>query len=151
LRERSDDVIPLAQRFLRQCEEGRPLTLSRAVVVLLNEYHYPGNVRELRNVIADAALRCTGPELLARHVLPRLDADIAVSDTRRQTDQEALYSLPLKDAAVRLEQEYCRKYLPWILESCNNNLTQAASKAGIDPKTFRRKWEECGLEKLSTR
>lgn len=152
LRERKDDVTPLAEHFLRQYAEGRAIRLSRLVVVLLNEYHFPGNVRELKNVVADGVLRCTGPELLARHVLPRLDAEARVPGANlQQPEEETLFTLTLKDAVVQLEQKYCREYLPWLLRSCNNNLTQAAMKAGIDPKTFRRKWEECGLGKLSTR
>ncbi len=59
LRERRDDVAPLAERFLRTSARKlgiEPPTLSRAQMKALEEYAWPGNVRELQNVIERAAI-----------------------------------------------------------------------------------------------
>lgn len=66
LRERVEDVVPLAMHFLEMiCSElGRdPLTLSKQHIVTLQKHHWPGNVRELRNVMERAVILTRGPRL----------------------------------------------------------------------------------------
>ena len=64
LRERKEDVIPLAGKFLRRAtvdlKQHEPFTLARATEEKLVNYHWPGNIRELRNVIERAALFARG-------------------------------------------------------------------------------------------
>jgi transcriptional regulator with PAS, ATPase and Fis domain len=67
LRERRGAVAPLARKFLTEfAARNRPdlRGLSPDVVRALEEYHWPGNVRQLRNVIERAAALCTGPDVL---------------------------------------------------------------------------------------
>jgi PAS domain S-box-containing protein len=74
LRERGDDVVQIASHFLeRTCQEfgHRPLTLSRQQAALLKRYDWPGNIRELKNVIERAVI-------LSRGKVLRLD--LAMSD-----------------------------------------------------------------------
>jgi transcriptional regulator with GAF, ATPase, and Fis domain len=74
LRERGDDVVQLASHFLeRTCQEfgHPPLTLSRQQAALLKRYDWPGNIRELKNVIERAVI-------LSRGKVLRLD--LAMSD-----------------------------------------------------------------------
>jgi DNA-binding NtrC family response regulator len=68
LRERTADLAVLAANFLRTA--ARPLTLAPATVALLERHDWPGNLRELRNVLEYAAAVCTGPVILPAH-LPR--------------------------------------------------------------------------------
>jgi len=66
LRERREDVLLLAEHFLRRfaAEHGRgPLSLSREARRLLDEYSFPGNVRELENLIERAVTLSDGPEV----------------------------------------------------------------------------------------
>jgi len=58
LREREDDISTLATHFLEQCTAamGRPITLSKEVCSILYRYNWPGNIRELENVILGAAV-----------------------------------------------------------------------------------------------
>jgi DNA-binding NtrC family response regulator len=70
LRERPDEVEPLAQRFLLEAVragggKGRPPRLSAEAVELLRGYSWPGNARELRNMIERALVWCDGPEITA--------------------------------------------------------------------------------------
>jgi len=66
LRERGDDVVQLAVHFLeRTCQEfgHRPLTLSQQQAALLKRYNWPGNIRELKNVIERAVILSQGKVL----------------------------------------------------------------------------------------
>ncbi|TMA23000.1 MAG: AAA family ATPase, partial [Deltaproteobacteria bacterium] len=72
LRERTDDILPLAETFLEELSQsmGRPATgISRDAREWLLSYSWPGNVRELRNAIERAILLCDGA-LIAREHLP---------------------------------------------------------------------------------
>ena len=74
LRARGDDVLQIASHFLeRTCQEfgHRPLTLSKQQAALLKRYDWPGNIRELKNVIERAVI-------LSRGKVLRLD--LAMSD-----------------------------------------------------------------------
>jgi len=68
LRERTDDIPPLVNHFLSKYSEesGRsPLTIHPEAMRLLLDYHWPGNIRELENVIERAVILCTGEQILA--------------------------------------------------------------------------------------
>ena len=62
---------------------------------------------------------------------------------------ERLFSLPQKEAVDEVEKDFDRVYLPRKLKEARGNVTRAARAAGLDPKTFRRKWEQAGLGRLS--
>jgi DNA-binding NtrC family response regulator len=68
LRERPADIPALAANFLRTA--GRPLAVSPETLALLQRHDWPGNLRELRNVLEYAAAVCTGSAILPPH-LPR--------------------------------------------------------------------------------
>lgn len=89
LRERADDVLQIASHFLeRTCQEfgHPPLTLSRQQAALLKRYEWPGNIRELKNVIERAVI-------LSRGKVLRLD--LAMSDIlTAAADHEPAHILP---------------------------------------------------------
>jgi DNA-binding NtrC family response regulator len=78
LRERREDVLALAQHFIRKYNEenGRHVSDQPApeVLALLEQYSWPGNVRELENVIERAVVIAPGPEV-TRECLPAEIAD----------------------------------------------------------------------------
>src|SRR5690606_15299952 len=100
LRERGDDVIQLAQHFLEKtCQDfGRPpLQLSRQQAMLLQRYDWPGNIRELKNVIERAVI-------LSRVKVLRLD--LAMADILTAPQAASAASRPdaaeiLTDAQIR--------------------------------------------------
>ena len=102
LRERGDDVVQIASHFLeRTCQEfgHRPLTLSRQQAALLKRYDWPGNIRELKNVIERAVI-------LSRGKVLRLDlamSDILIAPTIRddESGHESNGTQLLTDAALR--------------------------------------------------
>ncbi len=67
LRERNEDIELLANALLPRVSQGRTLRLNPAALLWLQTYPFPGNVRELRNLLERAALLCDGEEIDARH------------------------------------------------------------------------------------
>jgi len=100
LRERGDDVVQLAMHFLElACQDfgHPPLTLSRKQAALLKRYDWPGNIRELKNVIERAVILSRGKvlrlDLAMANILSGSDADTtkpddAGSGTQVLTEQE---------------------------------------------------------------
>ena len=68
LRERRSDIPLLAESLLTRVSAERRLRLSREAKDLLNRYDYPGNVRELRNILERASLLCDGDSIEASHL-----------------------------------------------------------------------------------
>ena len=68
LRERRDDVLTLAEALLPRVSNGRHLRLSGDAVRWLRDYRFPGNVRELRNLLERACLLCDGDEIELSHL-----------------------------------------------------------------------------------
>jgi two-component system response regulator HydG len=67
LRERRDDILPLAAGFLREFT-GATTELMREAMEVLRRHDWPGNVRELRNVLERALIMCEGPVIDAAHL-----------------------------------------------------------------------------------
>jgi transcriptional regulator with PAS, ATPase and Fis domain len=68
LRERGEDVILLAEALLERVSGRHPLSLAEEVAAWLRLYHFPGNVRELRNLLERASLLCDGDEIRLQHL-----------------------------------------------------------------------------------
>jgi PAS domain S-box-containing protein len=148
LRARGDDVIQLASHFLeRTCQDfgHRPLTLSKQQAVLLKRYDWPGNIRELKNVIERAVILSQGKVL-------RLD--LAMSDI---LNAPAAPSLAVKDAETpfmtELEmREFERKNTVLALELAQWRVSGpngAAKLLGIKPTTLTDRMKKFKLRKPS--
>ncbi len=100
LRERGDDVVQLAQHFLEQtCKDfGRDiLTLTRAQAAILRTYDWPGNVREMKNVIERAVILSQGKVLRLDLSMPALRTDSPESQVATAEKTEILTEKELKD------------------------------------------------------
>jgi DNA-binding NtrC family response regulator len=121
LRERVEDIVPIAEAFIAELNPvlGRKVQgLSPEAVRILEAYSWPGNIRELRNVIERAMILARGelirPEHLPREIRP----------------QRAGESGPLSLAEV--EAAHIRK----VVEQCGGNLKKAAELLGIARSTL---------------
>ncbi len=115
LRERPEDVLPLARRFLaffaRAANRPTPELASQAELALQG-YAWPGNVRELRNVIERATILFPAqrlalealPERIAAHAspLPRLGGDFTIEQIERDHIERVLARAPSLDDAARI-------------------------------------------------
>ena len=101
LRDRREDIPPLAAHFLRLASERfgrRPRTLSPAAVEALEAYRWPGNVRELKNLIERLMILCPAEEI-RREDLP---AEIRDAELSAPLPEDA----PLRDARDDFERRY---------------------------------------------
>ncbi|HUJ56998.1 MAG TPA: sigma-54 dependent transcriptional regulator [Kofleriaceae bacterium] len=115
LRERPEDILPLARRFLaffaRAAARATP-ELSPAAASALERYTWPGNVRELRNVIERATIlfpaHTLGPEALPERIaahgspVPRLGGDFTLDQIEREHVERVLARTPTLDDAARI-------------------------------------------------
>ncbi len=132
LRERSEDIVPLARHYLELCrtQQGRPsLELSpRAIEALVGE-KWPGNLRQLRNGIERAVILAPGPMLEPE--------DIGIIDERRVT------RAPILGGNVTIE-ELEIEHIARVISRAPS-LEVAARILGIDPTTLQRKRKRHGL------
>ncbi|MCW8142104.1 MAG: sigma-54-dependent Fis family transcriptional regulator, partial [Planctomycetota bacterium] len=137
LRERPEDVEPLARHFIERfgVELRSPVRrLSPEAVRLLQRYPWPGNVRELRNTIERAVLLCDGPELDTEH----LHLDLA----RASRALEPGFRLPDGGLVLR---DLERDLLQQALEHARGNQTEAARLLGMSRDQVRYRVEKHGL------
>jgi two-component system response regulator HydG len=135
LRERGEDILPLAHRFLQQAARrlGRDVrgidpTAARALLA----HDWPGNVRELGNAIERAV------------ALTRFDTIVA-TDLPEKVRQPSPKPAPATAAAALLPlEEVERRHILHVLQAVSDNRGRAANILGIDPKTLYRKLRAWG-------
>ncbi len=94
LRERREDILPLAHQILADLTQNRA-RLSASVAVCLESYSWPGNVRELRNAMERAALLCRGDLIVPEHLPARIrpgapaSLSLASADAKKLDEVEA--------------------------------------------------------------
>ena len=124
LRERKDDILPLAYMLLNKHSPNKPLQLSENVRKRLTSFHWPGNVRELENVIQRAIIFASGgiveEEMIGLDEIEHIDYHEATNLT---TDLKSH------------EQELILQ----ALKSENGNRKVVADRLGISPRTLRYK------------
>jgi sigma-54-specific transcriptional regulator len=150
LRERRADILPLAQYFLGVYGERLglkdPALSAEAVDVLVSGHSWPGNTRELENVIHHALLVCRGnvvrPEDLR---LSPLGLRIATSDPTGPFEAlcEALLAL-FEDGRPNLYAEIETAITRTAYEFCHRNQVQTAQLLGISRNIVRAKLMQCG-------
>jgi DNA-binding NtrC family response regulator len=135
LRERSTDVPLLLQHFLDRANEriGKKYRVDKPFVDCLMAYNWPGNIRELENVIERAVALADGT-LLRAEDLP---------DTILNFHPETA-DLNARDLRSVVEDSE-RKHIERVLKETNNNKRLAARILGIDLTTLYRKMEKLGL------
>ncbi len=148
LRERTDDISIITAYFLDTFSRsfGRDFkALSPEATTLLEEYHWPGNIRELRNVIERICIMNYGPTLQPEH-LPqeiRKVAQMASSLSDHQSAQAAQLPVDtgLDDAVMNFEKEIIRQ----ALEKTRGNVLQTAAMLKIPRGTLRYKMDKYEL------
>ena len=142
LRERLADVPQLAEHFLDRVVARHGLdakVLSDESVRSLLAYDYPGNVRELENIIERAVINA-GPAVEV--ISPtHLFGEGASTHSQSELNQTFL-DLPFKNAVAALERELIRR----ALEASGNNRAEAARRLGINRRLLYSKMEEHGIE-----
>jgi two-component system nitrogen regulation response regulator NtrX len=137
LRERREDIAPLARHFLLQFSAGfgrKPKALSLAAVEALESYRWPGNVRELKNLIERLMILCPGEEI-RREDLPAeiRDAELAAAPPAGAS---------LRDA----RDDFERRYILASLKRHRGNVTRTAEALDVERSNLHRKLKSYGIE-----
>jgi DNA-binding NtrC family response regulator len=119
LRERGDDVLVLARRFLKRLNGDADVEVPTELEALLRSYSWPGNVRELRNVVERYVL------LGLRDRNRLLDAD------QHQPKERNLALLPYHEARTFALERFEREYFPALMVRAGGVLTRAAQMADL--------------------
>jgi len=139
LRQRREDIPLLVQDFLRHhtvASRKRITGISRRVMNRLIEYHWPGNIRQLQNVLEKAFVLATG------RVIERVDLPDAGPPTQKDEDRISP-DLTLRQWLNGQE----RQYLLYKLDSFRGRIGETAKNSGLDVKTLYRKMRFYGLDK----
>jgi len=142
LRERRDDIPLLSRFFLARmaAETGLDSTsLSPAALKKLGSYHYPGNVRELENILERAFTLSEDSQICERDLSISNEAQVEPSQDRPSI---ALNGQSLDEFLENIEKELLLK----ALDQCRWNKTAAAESLGISFRSFRYRLKKLGLD-----
>ena len=135
LRSRSNDVVLLAEHFLRRyaAESGFPKKrLSAGAAAKLKAYHWPGNVRELRNVIERLAILVPGEVI---------DVEDVQLGARTEPAAGIATNLPLREA----RDEFEKQYILARLREFAGNVSRTADALGVERSNLYRKLNAYGI------
>ncbi len=136
LRDRGNDILLLAQHFIRQLARrfNKSVTgLAQPAALCLLAYHWPGNVRELRNTIERAIV-------LSHH--DQLTVEDLPEQIRHPAGEPPLPSSVVEEGRILPLEEVERRYIHQVLSQLDGNRTLAARLLGVDRKTLYRKLKE---------
>jgi two-component system, NtrC family, response regulator HydG len=144
LRERREDIIPLAIHFTAQYAQQyslppRPLAQDARRALLAHDW--PGNVRELRNCIERALVLADGDEIAARDLPATVSGSTAVL---RPADAVAA-SLPFADARERALLDFEKGFLAAALERHDGNISATARAVGLHRQSLQKLLRKLGL------
>lgn len=136
LRERGDDILLLAEHFLSQfCAKARRDTpqLSASAKKRLLSHHWPGNIRELRNMMERLAYLTDGHKINAN--------DLDFVNSPSNSDTGIPMDLPLTEATRLFQVDYIQRHI----ERARGNMTDAAAKMGLHRSNLYRKMKQLGM------
>ena len=135
LRERSEDIAPLVAAVLRRLSGDTPPRLSAAALKALEFYSFPGNVRELENILERATALCSGDS-------------IEVDDL--QLGPEEIHDAGIEGRGSETLDEYLnrleRQAILEALQKAEGNRTAAARLLGVTFRSMRYRLERLGIE-----
>ncbi len=139
LRERADDIPLLARRFLERLnrQNGSRLRFSEESIDRLTRYDYPGNIRELENIVERAFTLCEGDTIRADDIV----AAPPLPDDGDSDSYQPGIDLPLDDHLAQIE----RQALEDAIRRTGGNKTEAASLLGMTFRSLRYKLKKYGL------
>ena len=153
LRDRGDDILDIARRFLADyaSEEGKEFAdFDPGVELILRSYEWPGNVRQLQNVLRNIVVLNEGTSVTAEMLPPPLSTVVPRSTIAAPVARPAAPAgtappaVPRSKAEIRELWEVEKEAIETAIALCGGNIPQAAGYLGIAPSTIYRKrmsWE----------
>ena len=130
LRERIDDIPVLVENFINQfCQENgkSSIKVDSATLTLLKKYRWPGNIRELGNIVERSCLMCRGDTMLPSHLF--FDKELHRNEKEAPRMSGTIYEME-------------KELIMQTLEEVSGNKTKAADSLGISIRTLRNKLNE---------
>ena len=159
LRERKEDIPALVESYFDDFKTQIPTKatcVAPEAMQVLNQYAWPGNIRELINVVERAVLLCDGheittedfPSAIAGSVAPKTSASLIrlASEPLAELDK-AWLSRSLAQSRRAWIAAFERAYLSGLLRETGGKVGQTASRANIDPRSLYSKMKQHGLRK----
>ncbi|SMC73549.1 sigma-54 interaction domain-containing protein [Papillibacter cinnamivorans] len=150
IRDRRKDIVPLASLFLNQyntrygCSKRFDDDLLRA----MEDYTWPGNVREIKNVVERMVIASSSVCLTREDLM--LDAEAGQSRMEEKVSPQAAlqYLAEEEDRSMaELTREFEKRHIRKVLESCDYNVAAAAKKLKVHPSGLYKKLKSYGLMK----
>jgi DNA-binding NtrC family response regulator len=152
LRERASDIPVLVEHFVGKFNERLKKQVSGVdadAMARLTAYPWPGNIRELENVLERTILFAPGPQIHARDLPPELNAQaqavpaaaLSAETSRPEKGVDGSLKELVRVETERLERELIQR----ALDETGGNVTQAAKRLKISRKSLQNKMKEFGL------
>lgn len=139
LRERLEDIPLLVQHFIQNTNQkfGKNVSPNLGIgdLQILQSYHWPGNIRELENMIERAVLLCQDDKITMDNFL--------------HPEFTPAEELGLKDFVRQQTARLEKQHIKLILDSCQGNITHAAKQLGISRKSLQNKMRDYNLRDIS--
>ncbi len=151
LRRRREDILPLLRHFVKtySTQYGRPEPeIDPAVERVLEEYDFPGNVRELSNIVQRAIILGGGKTV----TLAALSDEVrSPSSTARSIRDPHARETRFHEAKKRLIEEFEREYLVAVIQESGGIVSRAAKRAGLSDRIMHQKLKSYGIDGRSFR
>jgi len=146
LRAHTEDIIELATQFIKEFstqEEKNIKSLSPETESILLNYDWPGNVRQLRNIIHNIVVMNKG-DIITNDMLPSpLDILVSKGNARYSSAHATNKTPEVKDNAAgktfKTLKEVEDEHIKNVIDECQGNIPQAAAQLGVSPSTIYRK------------
>jgi len=156
LRDRDDDIMHIAQSFLltyAKEEKKEFINFTAEVDVILRSYNWPGNVRQLQNIIRNIAVLHDGKSVTQAHLPPPLNT--ALKETTKS--QQHHLKQPTRPSStvtthltnIRSLAEVEREAIEQAIERCDGNIPKAAALLDVSPSTIYRKVQSWETDRLN--
>ena len=159
LRQRPEDILPLAERFLERASQDNGVSIrgiDPEAADLLASYSWPGNVRELRNVIERAVVIAEDDAITARELPERIRTAVRLSAPviepldGHEREESGLSPAPPDsgDALKKRLHRYEAELIMSALRDAGGNRTEAAQRLGMPRRTLVHKLKVLGINRL---
>jgi DNA-binding NtrC family response regulator len=148
LRERASDIPMLAAHFLKSyaTKYGLKCTeIGQATLAKLTAYHWPGNIRELRNVIERSAVLADGATVHANDLPEEITGKPKAAEAPVNTFEGDILPIPYLDDYREARKAFERAYIERCLLETGGNVTRAAEKVGMHRQSLQQKLKDLGL------
>jgi len=137
--ERKEDIVRMATSFLdnmKRTSEIQARCFSPEAIEVLEKYHWPGNIRELKNLVERVAILCDAEIIEAKHLpkaIKNVYKELAISDFPATWEEFKIYKQRAKnEIVVQIEREF----LITALKKAGGNVSKAAKTIGMQRTNF---------------